>query len=74
MKLFKDIYHWAKKLGKKEFQPKVETTTIEPQPEVKRKHSAVTLVSKSGTRYRLINHEANKKANSPAYTQKIVLS
>lgn len=74
MKLFKEIARWINKFGKKEFTPRVESVTIEPKPEIKRKNKPVTLLSKGGTRYRLIKHAANKKANSPAYVQKIVLS
>lgn len=69
MKIFRDIYNWLK--GKKPFTPIRKTTVVHVHEAPTRKNIPVNRISKSGKRYRLIKHASNKKAHSPAYTQRI---
>jgi len=72
MKLFRELFNWLK-CKQKPFEPKrIEQTIQVPQPI--RKNTPVTRLSKGGMRYRVIKHAANKKANSPAYTQFIKMA
>ena len=70
----KNFFKTLKIRKEKEFVPKTDTMTIAPTPIVKRKHTPTSRLTKGGRRYRTIKHDANKKANSPAYTQVIWLS
>ena len=73
MKLFRELFQWLKGKQTSKTFPTISQNVVVPDAP-KRKNRPVTLLSKSGTRYRLIKHVANKKANSPAYTQRIVLN